>query len=54
MPGSQDFTPDPRNADLLIYVNGALVPRAEAKVSIFDAARPHYEALARYKLTAQA
>jgi branched-chain amino acid aminotransferase len=37
MPGSQDFTPDPRNADLLIYVNGALVPRAEAKVSIFDA-----------------
>jgi branched-chain amino acid aminotransferase len=37
MPGSQDFAPDPRNADLLIYVNGALVPRAEAKVSIFDA-----------------
>jgi len=37
MPGSQDFATDPRNADLLIYVNGALVPRAEAKVSIFDA-----------------
>jgi branched-chain amino acid aminotransferase len=37
MPGSQDFAADPRNADLLIYVNGALVPRAEAKVSIFDA-----------------
>jgi len=37
MPGSQDFAPDPRNADLLIYVNGALVPRAAAKVSIFDA-----------------
>jgi len=37
MPGSQDFAPDPRNADLLIYVNGALVPRGEAKVSIFDA-----------------
>ncbi|MFL5297637.1 MAG: aminotransferase class IV [Phenylobacterium sp.] len=37
MPGSQDFAPDPRNADLLIYVNGALVPRAEAKVSVFDA-----------------
>ena len=37
MPGSQDFAVDPRNADLKIYVNGALVPRAEAKVSIFDA-----------------
>lgn len=37
MPGSQDFAADPRNADLLIYVNGALVPRAEAKVSVFDA-----------------
>src|SRR3954470_2840182 len=37
MPGSQDFAPDPRNADLLIYVSGALVPRAEAKVSVFDA-----------------
>jgi branched-chain amino acid aminotransferase len=37
MPGSQDFAADPRNADLLIYVNGALVPRSEAKVSIFDA-----------------
>lgn len=37
MPGSQDFAADPRNAGLLIYVNGALVPRAEAKVSVFDA-----------------
>lgn len=37
MPGSQDFAADPRNADLKIYVNGALVPRAEARVSIFDA-----------------
>lgn len=37
MPGSQDFAADPRNADLRIYVNGALVPRSEAKVSIFDA-----------------
>src|SRR5262245_28986326 len=36
MPGSQDFAPDPRNASALIYLNGALVPRAEAKVSIFD------------------
>ncbi len=37
MAGSQDFAVDPRNADLKIYVNGALVPRAEAKVSVFDA-----------------
>lgn len=37
MAGSQDFVSDPRNADLRIYVNGALVPRAEAKVSVFDA-----------------
>jgi len=37
MPGSQDFAADPRNADLLIYLNGALVPRTEAKVSVFDA-----------------
>ena len=28
--------PDPRNADLLVYVDGALVPRDEAKVSVFD------------------
>ena len=27
MPGSQDFAADPRNADALIYLNGALVPR---------------------------
>jgi branched-chain amino acid aminotransferase len=37
MAGSQDFAADPRNADLLVYVNGALAPRAEAKVSVFDA-----------------
>ncbi|WP_309092748.1 aminotransferase class IV [Phenylobacterium sp.] len=37
MPGSQDFAADPRNADLKIYVNGELVPRDQAKVSIFDA-----------------
>lgn len=36
MPGSQDFAVDPRNANLLIYLNGALVPRAQATVSIFD------------------
>jgi branched-chain amino acid aminotransferase len=36
MPGSQDFAPDPRNAGALVYLNGALVPRAEARISIFD------------------
>jgi branched-chain amino acid aminotransferase len=37
MPGSQDFAADPRNADLRIYVNGELVRREDAKVSVFDA-----------------
>ncbi len=32
-----DFVDDPRNADILIYVNGELKPRAEAVVSVFDA-----------------
>ena len=27
---------DPRNADILIYVNGELLPRPEAKVSVYD------------------
>jgi branched-chain amino acid aminotransferase len=35
--GAHDFADDPRNADVLIHVNGALVPRAEATVSVFDA-----------------
>ncbi len=37
MAGSQDYASDTRNEHVLIYLNGALVPRAEAKVSIFDA-----------------
>ena len=37
MAGSQDFAEDPRNADVLIYVNGEMVRRDEARVSIFDA-----------------
>lgn len=37
MAGSQDFAADPRNAKALIYLNGDLVPRSEARVSIFDA-----------------
>jgi branched-chain amino acid aminotransferase len=31
-----DFHDDPRNADIRIWVNGALKPRAEATVSVFD------------------
>ena len=37
MAGSQDFVSDPRNEHALIWLNSALVPRADAKVSIFDA-----------------
>jgi branched-chain amino acid aminotransferase len=37
MPGSQDFTPDPRNGALLVNLNGRLMARAAATVSIFDA-----------------
>ena len=31
-----DFHDDPRNAGILVWVNGALKPRAEAVVSVFD------------------
>ena len=34
--GTHHFVPDPRNAAVLIDVNGAHVPRAEAVVSVFD------------------
>ena len=37
MAGSQDYAPDPRNETALVYVNGELVPRGQAKVSVFDA-----------------
>jgi branched-chain amino acid aminotransferase len=36
MPGSQDFAADPRNAHALVYLNGALVARDAALVSVFD------------------
>jgi branched-chain amino acid aminotransferase len=36
MPGSQDFAVDPRNANALVYLNGRLVLRDAATVSIFD------------------
>jgi branched-chain amino acid aminotransferase len=34
--GTHDSAADPRNADILISVNGALKPRGEAMVSVFD------------------
>tara|TARA_R110000824_G_scaffold79743_1_gene200739 strand:+ start:189 stop:1103 length:915 start_codon:yes stop_codon:yes gene_type:complete len=34
--GTHDFTADPRNANILISVNGVMTPRAEAVVSVFD------------------
>lgn len=37
MAGSQDFALDPRNADARVWLNGALVRKEDAKVSIFDA-----------------
>ena len=34
--GTQDYIGDPRNDSILISVDGTLVPRDEAKVSVFD------------------
>jgi branched-chain amino acid aminotransferase len=34
--GTHDALDDPRNAAVLIYVNGELVPREQARVSVFD------------------
>lgn len=34
--GTHDAVPDARNASILVYVDGALKPRAEATVSVFD------------------
>ncbi|MEO0600699.1 MAG: aminotransferase class IV [Myxococcota bacterium] len=35
--GTHETAPDPRNDSVLVYLNGELVPRAEARVSILDA-----------------
>ena len=35
--GTHEFEGDPRNESVLISVNGELLPRPEAKVSVFDA-----------------
>jgi branched-chain amino acid aminotransferase len=37
MAGSQDYAPDPRNESVRVWLNGSLVSRGEARVSIFDA-----------------
>ncbi|MEL7197148.1 MAG: aminotransferase class IV [Pseudomonadota bacterium] len=34
--GTHDFAPDPRNETIQININGTLVPRAQASVSVFD------------------
>jgi len=34
---AQGYVPDPRNDGVLVWVNGDLVPRAQAMVSVFDA-----------------
>lgn len=34
--GTHDFAPDPRNDAILININGALVARPEATISVFD------------------
>lgn len=34
--GTHEFVDDPRNAGILVSVNGKLVPRAQAVVSVFD------------------
>ena len=35
--GTHAYVPDPRNQDVLINLNGELVPRSQAMVSVFDA-----------------
>ena len=34
--GTHNAVPDDRNKDVLIYVNGELTKREEAKISVFD------------------
>ena len=36
--GTHAAVPDERNATVQIYINGEFLPRAEAKVSVFDSA----------------
>ncbi len=34
--GTHDYVPDPRNAGILININGRLLPREQASISVFD------------------
>ena len=34
--GTHDALPDARNENVLVYINGEMVPRADAKISVFD------------------
>ncbi len=34
--GTHNALPDERNKDILIYINGELLPRVDAKISVFD------------------
>lgn len=34
--GTHDSLPDPRNEEILIYINGKMVPRSGATVSVYD------------------
>lgn len=34
--GTHNAVDDPRNEDILIYINGDLLPRSKAKISVFD------------------
>ncbi len=34
--GTHNAVPDPRNDGILVYVNGELLPREQAKISVFD------------------
>lgn len=34
--GTHDYATDPRNAEILVYVNGELLPREQATISVFD------------------
>ncbi|MCP5027113.1 MAG: aminotransferase class IV [Actinomycetia bacterium] len=36
MPSTHDALDDPRNHEILIWINGELFPRAEARISVFD------------------
>jgi len=36
--GTHQALPDPRNEDVLVWIDGVLHPRSEAKVSVFDSA----------------